>query len=57
MQQATMPLSQMPHIDIKSVQHPLLSRLIKEMQDEPELLAMPSSHDRYDRMHNRHNRG
>lgn len=33
--------------------HPLLSRLVKEVEQEKTLNAMP----RYDRTYNRHNRG
>lgn len=36
------------------VNHPVLSRLAKEVEQEKTLSAMPG---RYDRTHNRHNRG
>ncbi|WP_369406665.1 YhhA family cyclophane-containing RiPP [Moraxella oblonga] len=35
--------------------HPLLTRLIKEISDDKIHLMCP--HTRYDRTHNRHNRG
>lgn len=38
----------------KQLAHPLLSRLIKEVENERTLSALPG---RYDRTHNRHNRG
>lgn len=53
-----MQLSTLPKIDITdtlriTTKHPLLARLVKEISDD----KARSAHLKYDRTHNKHNRG